>query len=84
LKDAESLWVETNIGGRQYILGVISRQPKHDKGFSDDVIAILHQRSDKRQPYIICGDININLLQHTTHQVHTTTLRQMKVIIVDN
>jgi len=66
LKDAESLWVETNIGGRQYVLGVIHRHPKYDcKCFTDDVSAILHYLSDKKLPYIICGDININLLQHT-------------------
>jgi len=43
LKDAESLWVETNIGGRQCVLGVIYRHHKYDrKGFTDDVSAILH------------------------------------------
>jgi len=67
LKDAESLWIETNIVGRQCILGVIYRHPKYDyKGFTDDVSAILHYLSDKRLPHIICGDININLLQHTS------------------
>jgi len=67
LKDADSLWIETNIGGRQCVLGVIYRHPKYDcKGFTDDVSAILHYLSDKRLPYIICGDININRLQHTS------------------
>jgi len=67
LKDAESLWVETNIGGRQCVLGVIYRHPKYDcKGFTDYVSATLHYLSDKRLPHIICGDININLLQHTS------------------
>ena len=67
LKDAESLWVETNIGGRQCVLGVIYRHPKYDcKGFTDDVSAISHYLSDKTLQYIFCGDININLLQHTS------------------
>jgi len=65
LKDAESLWIETNIGGRQCVLGVIYRHPKYDC-FTDDVSAILHYLSDKKLPYIICGDINMNLLQHTS------------------
>jgi len=46
---------------------VIYRHPKYAcKGFTDDVSATLHYLSDKRLPYIICGDININLLQHTS------------------
>jgi len=46
---------------------VIYRRPKYGcKGFTDDVSAILHYLSDKRLPYIICGDININVLQHTS------------------
>jgi len=61
------LWVEANIGGSQCILGVIYRHPKYDcKGFTDDVSAILHYLSDKKLPYIICGDFNINLPQHTS------------------
>ena len=67
MKDAESLWVASNIGGRQCVLGVIYRHPKYDcRGLTDDVSAILHYLSDKRLPYIICGDININRLQHTS------------------
>jgi len=34
--------------------------------FTDDVSAILHYLSDKRLLYIICGDIDVNLLQHTS------------------
>ena len=67
LKDAETLWVETNIGCRQCIFGVIYRHLKCDcKRFTDDVITILHYLSDKRLPYIICGDIGINVLQRTS------------------
>jgi len=47
-------------------LGLFIDTLKYDyKGFTD-VSAILHYLSDKRLPYIICGDININLLQHTS------------------
>jgi len=61
------MWVETNIGGRQCVLGIIYRHPKYEcKGFTDNVSVLLHYLSDKRLPYIICGDININLLQHTS------------------
>ena len=61
------MWVETNIGGRQCVLGIIYRHPKyHCKGFTENVSVILHYLNDKRLPYIICGDININLLQHSS------------------
>jgi len=84
LKDAESLWVETNIGGRQYVIGVIYRHPKYDcKCFTDDISAMLHYLSDKKL-YTLFVEILTKIFYNTqAHQVYINIFKIMKVIIVN-
>jgi len=43
-----------------------SRHPGYDiSAFTKNICEILHNLSDKKLPFIICEDININLMQQT-------------------
>jgi len=66
LNASESLWIEINLHKKPCIIGVIYRHPGYDiSAFAENICEILHNLSDKKLPFIICGDININLMQQT-------------------
>jgi len=67
LNDSESLWIEINLHKKPCIIGVIYWHPGYDiSAFTENIREILHNISDKKLPFIICGDININLTQQNT------------------
>jgi len=64
LNDSESLWIEINLHKKICIIVVMYRHPGYDiSAFTENTCEILHNFSDKKLPFIICGDININLMQ---------------------
>ena len=64
INDSKSLWIEINLHKKPCTIGVIYRHPGYDIGaFTENICEVLHNLSDKKLPFIICGDININLMQ---------------------
>jgi len=69
LTEAESLWLEDILNGKKTAISVIYRHPapQYDS-FTKELENILHNLNDKKVTYYICGDFNINLLQHESSQ----------------
>ena len=64
LNDSESLWIEINLHEKPCIIGVIYRHPGCDiTAFAENIREVPHNLNDKKLPFIICGDINMNLMQ---------------------
>ena len=61
------VWIEINLQKKPCIIGVIYQHPGYDiSAFTENICEILHNISDKKLPFIICRDININLMQQNT------------------
>jgi len=69
LTEAESLWLEVILNGKKTVISVICRHPalQYDS-FTKELENILHNLNDNKVTYYICGDFNINLLQHESSQ----------------
>ena len=65
--NSESLWIEVCICHKKCVIGVIYRHPNNDiHTFTHNLSETLHYLSNSKLPFLICGDININLLQQDT------------------
>ena len=69
LTEAERLWLEVILNGKKTVISIIYRHPApHYDSFTKELENILHNLNDKKVTYCICGDFNINLLQHESSQ----------------
>jgi len=65
--NSESLWIEVCICNKKCAIGVIYRHRNNDiQSFTHNLRETLHYLSNSKLPFLICGDININLLQQDT------------------
>jgi len=63
--DAESLWIEFAIQNKDYIAGVVYRHPTRNiSNFTEHLGEVMHYLTDKKTPFVICGDFNIDLKKH--------------------
>ena len=70
-EDFEICTIATEINNKNHIISAIYRpNSKHEKvdEFRTKITAILNTNTFKRTNVILTGDININLLEHTTHR----------------
>jgi len=62
--NSESIWIEVCICNKMCVIGVIYRHPNIDiQSFTHNLSETLHYLSNSKLLFLICGDININLLQ---------------------
>jgi len=65
--NSESLWIEVCLCNKKCVIGVIYRHPNNDiQSFTHNLSETSHYLSNSKLPFMICGDININLLQQDT------------------
>jgi len=65
--NSESLWIEVCICNKKCVIVVICRHPNNDiQSSTHNLSETLHHWSNSKLPFLICGDININLLQQDT------------------
>jgi hypothetical protein len=60
----ENIWLEIEAKENSYIIGAIYRHPgKSTEPFMESMISTIDKLKGGNKPYIICGDINIDLLK---------------------
>ena len=68
-QEAESLWLEVILNDKKTVISVIYRHPAPQcDSFTKELVNILHNLNDNKVTNCICGDFNINLLQHESSQ----------------
>ena len=72
-KSFESLFLNVHVGHKKIILGNIYRSPSNNHGtFSDTLKVVLEEVEKLRDPAIIMGDLNYNLLSTKNKHVSTS------------
>ena len=72
-KSFESLFLNVHVGHKKIILGNIYRSPSNNHGtFSDTLKVVLEKVEKLRDPAIIMGDLNYNLLSTKNKHVSTS------------
>ena len=68
--DSENLFIEVNLTkGKVFIIGVIYRHPTCSlKKFQEQFLLTLNKLANDNLDFVICGDYNINLLEHEIKQ----------------